>query len=61
MDFSTSGLNCASYADEIVFDIAHEGFADLGKHQVGMIELLFIIILSSLKLLQVKDFPHYVF
>jgi hypothetical protein len=47
MDFSTSGVNCASYSSEIVFDIAHEGVADLGKHEVGMIELLFIIILSE--------------
>jgi len=46
MDFSTSGVNCVSYASEIVFDVAH-GVADLGKHEVGMIELLFFIIILS--------------
>jgi hypothetical protein len=47
MDFSTSGVNCASYAPEIEFDIAHEGVANLGKHEVGMIGLFFIIILCE--------------
>jgi len=40
--------NCATYAFEIVFDIACEGVADLGKHEVGMMGLLFIIIIIIL-------------
>jgi hypothetical protein len=63
MDFSTSGVNCTTYVPEIVFDIAHKGVAGLGKHEMGIIGLFIIILfyVSSLKLLQVKDFLHYVF
>jgi hypothetical protein len=45
--FSTSGVNCVSYATKIMFDITHDCVTDLGKREVGMIELLFIIILSE--------------
>jgi len=63
MDFSTSGVNCTWYASEIVFDIAHGGVADFGQAWNGHDWTVhyFLFYVSSLKLLQVKDFLHYVF